>query len=240
MSLTTITLAQIQGELRAPKGQHNKFGGYNYRSCEDVLEALKPILRNHDSAVIISDSIEPIGEAIYVKATATLHTPDGHVDSVGWAQEGSLKGMSPSQCTGAASSYARKYALNGLFAIDDNKDADAVNTHGEAKKPVKEPAKKEVKKEVKKEPAKKEDVDGDWKEFKIPFGKNKDKPLKDLSDQSLQWYIENIDGKKADFRAALDAAAAEVNKESEEAKTPNKVEELPFGADGGEEDELPF
>jgi hypothetical protein len=137
-------LSAIQAELNAPKGQTNKFGGYTYRSCEDILEALKPLLAKHGAAVTLTDelSVTDAGH-IYIKAKATLLTTDGEIHCEALAREPmDAKGMSPAQCTGAASSYARKYALNGLFSIDDNKDADATNTHGkepdeniEAKKP---------------------------------------------------------------------------------------------------------
>lgn len=120
-------LMAIQSELKAPKGQYNKFGNYNYRSCEDILEAVKPILLAHGCALTVTDSIEQIGDRFYVKATATLHDGDSdkEVSVTAYARESvDKKGMDASQITGAASSYARKYALNGLFCIDDTKDAD--------------------------------------------------------------------------------------------------------------------
>jgi hypothetical protein len=122
-------LAQIQAKLKAPKAQRNNFGKYNYRSCEDILEAVKPLL---DGATLtITDSIQEVGDRVYVQATATLTDEDDTVSVQGWAREAlTKKGMDESQITGAASSYARKYALNGLFCIDDNKDADATNDHG--------------------------------------------------------------------------------------------------------------
>lgn len=132
MSLTTH-LAKIQRELKAPKGQFNKFGNYKYRSCEDILEAVKQVLPN-DCAVSISDEIVMIGDRYYVKATATLMTPQSPFSCTAYArEEESKKGMDGAQVTGAASSYARKYALNGLFAIDDTKDSDATNNHGKEK-----------------------------------------------------------------------------------------------------------
>ena len=122
-------LSEIQQRLKAPKGQHNKFGGYNYRSCEDILEAVKPLLG--DAVLILSDEIEVKGDRYYVKATATLQCEDKTYVSTGLAREAEArKGMDDSQITGSASSYARKYALNGLFCIDDTKDADATNDHG--------------------------------------------------------------------------------------------------------------
>lgn len=121
-----MSLQAIQAELKAPKGQHNSFGNYRYRSCEDILEALKPVLAKHDMAVTLSDEIEVAGDRVYVKATARLLHKTGVVaTTTAFAREAqSKKGMDDSQITGTASSYARKYALNGLFAIDDTKDAD--------------------------------------------------------------------------------------------------------------------
>lgn len=128
-------LAHIQKMLKAPKGQLNKFGGYKYRSCEDILEAVKPLLE--DLTLTISDEIVHIGDRYYVKALVVL-TGDGMISTQAYArEEESKKGMDASQITGAASSYARKYALNGLFAIDDTKDADSTNTHDS--KPVEQP-----------------------------------------------------------------------------------------------------
>ena len=120
-------LLKIQGSLKAPKGQYNGFGKYKYRSCEDILEALKPLLVENKAVVTINDSLVQVGERYYVQAVATLiDVEDGDKVSVmAYAREAlSKKGMDESQVTGATSSYARKYALNGLFAIDDNKDMD--------------------------------------------------------------------------------------------------------------------
>ena len=120
-------LTHIQSELRSPKLQRNNFGNYNYRSCEDILEAVKPLCFAHGALLNISDDIVCVGERIYVKATATITDAEtGETVSVSaYAREPeSKKGMDESQITGAASSYARKYALNGLFCIDDTKDAD--------------------------------------------------------------------------------------------------------------------
>lgn len=123
-------LSAIQCELKAPKSQKNKFGGYNYRSCEDIMEALKPVLAKHKAAVTVNDEIINIGNRFYVKATATLRVGDEALSNSALAREcESKKGMDDAQLTGATSSYARKYALNGLFCIDDTKDADATNTH---------------------------------------------------------------------------------------------------------------
>jgi hypothetical protein len=127
-------LQQIQSELKAPKGQRNNFGNYQYRSAEDILEAVKPLLQNHEVSLIISDDVVGVEGRVYVQATATLWLDDKDCEplarSTGFAREAETKkGMDESQITGAASSYARKYALNGLFAIDDTKDADFSNKH---------------------------------------------------------------------------------------------------------------
>ena len=130
-------LAIIQQELIAPKNQYNSFGKYNYRSCEDILEGLKPCLRNVRAAVTVSDEVVQIGERYYIKATATLHDTESNesISNTAYAREDEgKKGMDVSQVTGATSSYARKYALNGLFCIDDVKDADTRdNRQNEAK-----------------------------------------------------------------------------------------------------------
>lgn len=126
-----MNLVKIQAELKAPKNQTNAFGKYKYRSAEDIVEAVKPILSKYGTALVITDEVVQVGDRVYVKATATLL--DGTDDSIsvsGWAREEEVKkGMDSAQITGSASSYARKYALNGLFAIDDTKDADSTNDH---------------------------------------------------------------------------------------------------------------
>ena len=126
-------LQLIQAELKAPKGQTNKFGGYRYRSCEDILTALKPLMSKYECALVITDNIVEVGGRVYVNATASLgDTLSGDfLNANGFAREAETKkGMDDAQITGSASSYARKYALNGLFAIDDTKDPDATNDHG--------------------------------------------------------------------------------------------------------------
>lgn len=146
-------LINIQTELNAPKSQYNKFGGYAYRSCEDILAAAKPLLQKYNCYLLLSDDIKEIGSQyeyhaddkdkdkihkmdyigtrVYVEATATIVNSNGEQVSVkAYAREEvAKKGMDAAQVTGSASSYARKYALNGLFAIDDTKDPDATNTH---------------------------------------------------------------------------------------------------------------
>ena len=131
-------LLNIQKELKAPKSQYNSFGKYNYRNCEDILEAVKPLCAREGACLTISDEVAQVGERYYIRATATLYDSEtGEVINYVTAyarEEAEKKGMDGSQVTGAASSYARKYALNGLFNIDDTKDADS-----EAK--VEQPAK---------------------------------------------------------------------------------------------------
>lgn len=130
-------LVEIQSSLKAPKGQYNSFGKYKYRSAEDILEAVKPILRAQNCKLTIMDEIVQVGERIYVKAIATISDGTQSLSVCAFArEEDEKKGMDASQVTGAASSYARKYALNGLFAIDDTKDADALNVTKEYTDPV--------------------------------------------------------------------------------------------------------
>ena len=126
-------LMGLQTELKAPKNQRNNFGNYNYRSCEDILEAVKPLLDKYKVALTIKDEVVLIGDRYYIKATSTLIDIDTGetVEASAFARESEDKrGMDASQLTGATSSYARKYSLNGLLCIDDNKDADSTNTHG--------------------------------------------------------------------------------------------------------------
>jgi len=121
-------LATIQKELKAPKGQFNSFGKYAYRSCEDILTALKKLLEKTETVLILNDEVVNIGNRFYVKAIATLSNGEETITSTAFAREEEIKkGMDGSQITGASSSYARKYALNGLFGIDDNKDSDKTN-----------------------------------------------------------------------------------------------------------------
>lgn len=126
-------LNQIQIKLKAPKSQFNKFGNYKYRNCEDILEALKPLLNEFKTVISLKDDIIFIEGRFYVKATVTLidsETGEVFSTSAFAREEETKKGQDGSQITGSSSSYARKYALNGLFAIDDTKDSDSTNTHG--------------------------------------------------------------------------------------------------------------
>lgn len=122
-------LNTIQSLLKAPKDQYNKFGNYKYRNCEDILEAVKPLLFSQSCTLTISDEIVMIGTRYYVRATATIKNANGETEmTTAYAREDeSKKGMDASQITGSTSSYARKYALNGLFCIDDTKDSDSLN-----------------------------------------------------------------------------------------------------------------
>jgi len=134
-------LYKIQKELKAPKGQYNEFAKFKYRSCEDILEAVKPLLE--DCILTLSDTLVMIGERYYIKATARIWNTDSEISVTAYArEEENKKGMDASQITGTASSYARKYALNGLFLIDDTKDADTMdNTKQEKKAEKKQPPK---------------------------------------------------------------------------------------------------
>ena len=130
-------LANVQSALKAPKGQYNAFGKYKYRSCEDIVESVKPLLKQNGLLLTLTDEIVNIGERFYVKATATIiDTAEGKTITVSAfaREEETKKGMDGSQVTGASSSYARKYALNGIFAIDDTKDSDSTNTGDEPPK----------------------------------------------------------------------------------------------------------
>lgn len=167
-------LLQIQQELKAPKNQHNNFGNYNYRSCEDIFEAVKPLLKEQGLVLTLNDELVYIGERYYIKATATLYdieTDDGTcITNTAYArEEETKKGMDGSQITGASSSYARKYALNGLFLIDDVKDSDTTNG---ANEPTEE----------------------DAKNYEFTFGKNKGRKLVDVIEENgdyIDWLISN-------------------------------------------------
>ena len=144
-------LMKIQSELKAPKNQFNNFGKYKYRSAEDILEAVKPLLAKNNCIMTISDSIHEVAGRFYVQATATITNEDGQSVSVqAYAREADSKsGMDASQITGACSSYARKYALNGLFLIDDTKDADTDEHQKQTTAKSKKTAKKEEKDDMK-------------------------------------------------------------------------------------------
>ena len=162
-------LLNIQQELKAPKGQYNDFGKYSYRSCEDIFEAVKPILSKYGLTLTLSDELLQIGDRYYIKATAMLEDGNEYKVNYGYArEEENKKGMDGSQITGASSSYARKYALNGLFLIDDVKDSDTTNTG-----------------EMTEEQA---------KEYVINFGKHKGSKLLDLieaEDPYIDWLLKS-------------------------------------------------
>jgi len=133
-------LMVIQQELRAPKNQRNEFNNFNYRSAEDILEAVKPILASQGLTLVLSDQMEYIGQRYYIKATATLSDGEDSITATAYAREDeSRAGMSESQVTGCSSSYARKYCLNGLFCIDDGKDSDSFNNKKPQNKPISAP-----------------------------------------------------------------------------------------------------
>ena len=164
-------LANIQQELKAPKGQFNSFGGYHYRSCEDILEAVKPLLKQNKVLLTLNDDILCRENRYYIKATATIYdleSDNSFTNSAFAREEENKKGMDGSQITGASSSYARKYALNGLFLIDDVKDSDTTNT-GE--------------------------VDENYaKNYVFTFGKHKGEKLVDLieeEDSYIDWLLKN-------------------------------------------------
>lgn len=139
-------LMNIQKELKAPKGQYNSFGKYKYRSCEDILESVKPLLEKYKVTIILTDKLEQIGERYYIRAKAILIDTETNnsIENTAYArEEETKKGMDGSQITGTSSSYARKYALNGLLLIDDTKDADTdefakENNKGKTKEEPKE------------------------------------------------------------------------------------------------------
>lgn len=191
-------LGKIQKELKAPKNQRNTFGNYNYRSCEDILEALKPIVTQ--GTFIIKDELMNIGNRYYVKATVTFHCNDESIECSAFARESETKkGMDESQITGAASSYARKYALNGLLLIDDTKDADATNKHD-----------KEEKKEIQKnKPATGKSMTPKQSEFIIKIGMGLKDPYSPLSKpevvELVQWKAKQlgVDSKSMDVANAF-------------------------------------
>lgn len=131
------SLRKVQIELKAPKNQYNSFGRYKYRSCEDILEAVKPLLDKYNATLTLSDIVEEIGGRVYVKAVAEFQEDgDKPITVTAYAREPEVKkGMDDSQITGTASSYARKYALNGLFLIDDTKDADTMDNREKLQEP---------------------------------------------------------------------------------------------------------
>lgn len=193
MSENLYILSEIQSKLKAPKNQLNTFGNYYYRNCEDILEALKPFLYPYGCTVVISDEIVLIGERYYIKATAQLKQGTQVIDSASaYAREAeNKKGMDEAQVTGAASSYARKYALNGLFAIEDTKDPDA-----NGKKEEKQQKKDNTKKDTQNESL----TDVQMKKFRALIGEHEELTNKEKN-EVYTWIKQNkaetisIDGK---------------------------------------------
>ena len=184
-------LLDIQGALKAPKGQYNSFGKYNYRSCEDIMTAVKPLCVEHGAVLTVSDEVVMIGDRFYVKATAMLKDVEStevlYVSA--YARESEAKaGMDASQITGSASSYARKYALNGLFCIDDTKDADALP-----------PSETESKTSTKEQPWKKENGktfvkngSGEWCELGRFSMKSLQTIVGDEKYKAIKWDIQKV------------------------------------------------
>ena len=191
-------LIAIQSELNAPKGQYNTFGQYYYRSCEDILAAVKPLLTNNNATLTLTDEVVMIGDRYYIKAVATLTNAAGEsVTTSAYArEEAEKKGMDGAQISGAASSYARKYALNGLFAIDDVKDADATNTHSkEAPKSAPAPARTTRTTRTTAKPA------STPAPARKPTAPEPEQPTKEMSDTFVALCVSNITQK--DFLAAF-------------------------------------
>lgn len=206
-------LIDIQSKLKAPKGQYNSFGKYRYRSCEDILEAVKPLLRDAGCTLTITDDIITVQNRIYVKATATIKDAEGNTESVtAFAREPEgKKGMDESQVTGTASSYARKYALNGLFLIDDTKDADTDENRNESEGRAAQQSKQQSRQKPQQEPRQEPDPEPQ-QEFtdnarlaqinviKAAFGDNlprllaqfKVKSLDQMTDKQLAWTMNYI------------------------------------------------
>ena len=206
-------LIEIQSELKAPKDQDNKFGGYKYRSAEDILEAVKPLLKKLNCTLTLTDSIELIGDRHYIVATAKLTNSEGgqEVTTAYAREELTKKGYDAAQITGSASSYARKYALNGLFCIDDTKDPDATNTHGKEEQPTQQAAKPkpktkeqkpEPKTEVPQEPVTEDDIDS----MVLDIMSSKD--LKEITDK---WNTYNQYDKNKKITNAIRARRKELN-----------------------------
>ena len=191
-------LAIIQKKLEVPKNQFNKFGGYNYRSCEDILEAVKPLLEEVGATLTLSDSMVNFGDRFYVRSEAILDVEGRTIQTVSFAREAETrKGMTADQITGSASSYSRKYALNGLFLIDDSRDADSQ----EEVKPVYKTYDELVERigECKAVP----ELENVWKKYKRDIGVQKDKAV----------LIKAMTDKKASIVAGLMQGEGSVTEE---------------------------
>ena len=195
-------LIKIQEQLKAPKNQRNDFGKYNYRSCEDIFEAVKPLLKENGLSLRLTDELVNIGERYYVKATAILSDGNDTIENVSYArEEETKKGMDGSQITGASSSYARKYALNGLFLIDDVKDSDTTNV-GEIT--TKEEARK----------------------LKLTFGKHAGKTIGELVDNEDSYINYLFQHGTPDIKQAITLLTGIVDVPFEEQK--DKLNEMPI------------
>ena len=200
-------LYQIQQELKAPKGQYNDYGKYSYRSCEDIYNAVKPLLKNLKLTLTMDDELIMVGDRYYIKATAVLGDGTNFIENTSFArEEETKKGMDGSQITGASSSYARKYALNGLFLIDDVKDSDTTNTGDE----------------ITLEKA---------KAFRFERGKHAGKTIKQVADEDesyLTWCLDN--GKNEEIKRYIELITAlrrtPIPSEEEQKIKLNKMMEL--------------
>lgn len=205
-------LMNIQSELKAPKAQFNKFGGYNYRNCEDILEAVKPICKKYNTALVLNDDIVQIGERYYVKATAILFDcvekegqankdeQDAIIATAYAREEESKKGMDGSQVTGASSSYARKYALNGLFNIDDTRDSDSTNTGDRSQQSDKKPHRDDLTStnSVQQSGKQPKMAVEQALNYSMKNGKYAGKPFKDVPQDYLKWCVNNLQGRAAE------------------------------------------
>lgn len=199
------TLSKVQQELKAPKGQYNNFGKYSFRSCEDILEAVKPILAGLKAVIVLSDELTMIGDRYYIKATATLHAGSESVSTTAYArEEQEKKGMDGSQITGSSSSYARKYALSGLLALDDTKDSDATNdgTNAAKTKPKADSAPITYETAL---------------EMALTFGKHKGKTLREIYHEDRQYieYLAGYEKTDANIKAAIEVIETEIRKKKE-------------------------
>lgn len=191
-------LGAIQSELKAPKGQFNSFGKYKYRSCEDILEAVKPLLKKYNATLTLTDEVETYGDRVYIRAVARFYDTESDEVVINTAyarEEAEKKGMDSSQITGTASSYARKYCLNGLFLIDDTKDADTdefqKTTNGSNDK-ISDIQLKSIKETIKKNPDLLSEQ-GLCKKFGI-------KTLKDMTLLNLREVVEYLDKQKSEAK----------------------------------------
>lgn len=197
----TTKLVLIQHELKAPKDKMNNFGKYKYRSCESILEAVKPLLHKASLALILYDEPVNVGERYYIKATAKLTDGKESIEVSAYARETDGKtGMDPAQLTGACSSYARKYALNGLFAIDDTKDADT-NEFQEETKPKKAPPKKETKPDFGTASGPAKDESSETKPFTVESGRTAELALRELMKADKITEEQVLDAFKGKFSA---------------------------------------